>query len=57
MAYRIFENEAVFNNFKQKVQLSNSESFIEDLSSVLGKLVNRMNRLKLWPDDFWVVDK
>lgn len=57
MAYCIFENEAVFTNFKHKVQLSNSANFIDDLSSVLGKLVNRMNRLRLWPDDFWVVNK
>jgi len=55
ISYRIFESQAVLDKFKQS--LGDSDSFILDLSQLLARLVNRMNRLRMWPDDFWVVDK
>ena len=48
IAYRVFENEksmSVFDSF-----------FLDNLKSVLQRLVNRDMRLNLFPQNYWVVD-
>ena len=49
LAYRIFQNETTMQYFEPRL--------LESLKSCIQRLYERDKRLKLYPPNFWIVDK
>ena len=52
LAYKIFENESVMAYFDGQ-----ESAFLQNLRTCIQRLYDRDKRLKLYPKNFWIVDK